>query len=141
MAVLHLPDVPDDWSVRDRDETIEFIPPHGTGAGHMTILRRDPDRPPTREEATDLLLRFASQIGVHSASATTDDQRDGSGDASSRSRARRADGEMNDRDVLARVWADMAALFTYCHDGHEARTLASAWSIAGSIARDVPGAS
>jgi len=56
-------DLPDDWEVREPGDTVELLPPHNGGAGHISYLLREREGPLSASELDELVAWFAEKRG------------------------------------------------------------------------------
>ena len=124
-------DVPADWVINEPGDVIELVPPTEDGALHISILERDRDAPPRSEDARELVDWFKERRG---ADASTHVETGSDGIPVGRAEFVVAeDGEPMRWLVVAKVWAPVAALVSYCSGPESRQRTAAVEEIISSI--------
>jgi hypothetical protein len=125
-------DVPSGWEVRELGDLLEFLPPAGTGAAQISVLRRTNDDLLREGEAVSLAGGFAEKLGAHALDVHETGTSDTTQTASATFRTSDDDGELL-WDLEVHLWIEKALLCTYCRGATDDPSRASALEMFASI--------
>lgn len=123
--------VPDGWTVQERENVVELLPPEPVGAITISVLRRTAEGHVKSGEATALVSSFVR--GRADADVPVRETRTGGEVTASAAFHQSEVGEVTSWLVEARVWASRALLVTCCYSVASPATGEAAREVFASI--------